>query len=276
MVAGCRVPLQRCRHRCRLHQADLCPPCAEQMQIFGWRIPFFCASLTSGLGYFMRRGLPEPAAVAELRARHLNTAHYQGRAQAQEEEEEEEEEPPERQHDAEGSRGSRGCKSLGDRPSTELDQSDLEMDPVHSEYLAGVERGRRIFGPKAVPLVSGGEATGLASGLLGIRLGLGLAAALWNQRVVAQGLAVGSNHRALLLLRRRRLPRPAGAHGAGQPSGLCAARRLHRLGGGCLLCHSLLGGGQAGGPGDEQHAAPGRHGGRQHWRWLLQCAGLVA
>jgi hypothetical protein len=120
------------------------------MQTFGWRIPFLCASLTSALGYFMRRGLPEPAAVAEVRARHLNAAHYQGRAQAQGQAAEEEQQQG--QHDGEGSRGS---KALSRQSTTELDP-ELEVDPDYHEYRADAERGRWILGPKAVPLVSDG------------------------------------------------------------------------------------------------------------------------
>ena len=42
---------------------------AENMLIWGWRIPFILASLTAILGYFLRRGMPEPAAfLAAARA----------------------------------------------------------------------------------------------------------------------------------------------------------------------------------------------------------------
>ena len=42
---------------------------AENMLIWGWRIPFLLAAGTAVLGYFLRRGLPEPKAfLAAARA----------------------------------------------------------------------------------------------------------------------------------------------------------------------------------------------------------------
>lgn len=45
------------------------PAAADDMQVWGWRIPFLLAFSTALLGYFMRRGMPEPKAfLAAARA----------------------------------------------------------------------------------------------------------------------------------------------------------------------------------------------------------------
>lgn len=61
------------RKRSRLHPHHACPcACArpaDEMDIWGWRIPFFLAFFTALLGFWLRRGMPEPHAFLEAARR---------------------------------------------------------------------------------------------------------------------------------------------------------------------------------------------------------------